>query len=80
MAGPSQSSLSVQLEASLRQTSKEITEMSDQALLDQTSQESPLRNAWKSLKKGETATSNHPWTEYWFNGEVYFGRPNVPTL
>ena len=64
MAGPSQSSSSAQLKMGLHQMSKVIMGMSEMALLDQGSQEGPVRNAWKALKKGETATSNHPWTEY----------------
>ena len=79
-AGPLQLSLSARLEMGLHQMSKVVTAMSDQALSDQGSQESPVKNAWKTLKKGETTTSNYPWTEYWFNGEVCFGHPDVPTL
>ena len=67
------SSLSVRLEEGMRQ-------MSEKALSVQESQEGPVRNAWKDLKRGWTATTNHPWTEYWFNGEVCFGHPDVPTL
>ena len=44
------------------------------------SQEGPVKNTWKDLKWGGTATTNYPWTEYWFNGEVCFGHPDVPTL
>ena len=43
-------------------------------------EEGSVKNMWKSLKKGETATTNAPWTEYWFNGKVHFGHPDVPTL
>ena len=77
MAGPSSST---QLETGLCQMSKVITVMSEMALLDQGSQEEVVKNTWKGLKRGETATSNSPWTEYWFNGEVYFGHPDVPTF
>ena len=80
MAGPSQSSSSARLEMGLRQMSEVVMVMLETVLLDQGSQESPVKNAWKTLKKGETATSNYPWTEYWFNGEVCFGHPDVPTL
>ena len=69
-AGPSQSSLSVWLEEGLHQMSEVITAMSESVLSDQGSQERPVKNAWKNLKEGETATSSYPWTEYWFNGEV----------
>ena len=78
-AGPLMNS-SVWLEEGMRQMSKVITGMLETALSDQGSQEDPVRNAWKSLREGGTATSNHPWTEYWFDGEVHFGHPNVPTL
>ena len=44
--------------------------MSETVLSDQEPQEEVVKNAWKGLKRGETATSNFPWTEYWFNGEV----------
>ena len=60
--------------------SEVVTAMLEMALQDQGSQESLVKNSWKVLKKGETATSNFPWTEYWFNGEVCFGHPDVPTL
>ena len=74
------SSSSVHLEEGMRQMSEVVTAMSETALLDQGPQESPVRNTWRGLKQGETATTNHPWTEYWFNGEVCFGHPDVPTL
>ena len=74
------SSSSIRLEEGMHQMSEVISEMSETALSVQGSQENPVRNTWKGLKKGETATSNHPWTEYWFNGEVYFGHPDIPTL
>ena len=79
-AGPSQSSSSIQLEMGLHQMSEVITAMSEMALSDQGHQEGPVRNTWKGLKKGKTATSNYPWTEYWFNSEVCFGHPDIPTL
>ena len=79
-AGPSQSSSSTQLEEGMCQMSGVITAMSETALSDQGSQEGPVKNAWKTLKKGGTTTSNYPWTEYWFNGEVCFGHPDIPTL
>ena len=60
--------------------SEVITGMSETVLLDQGSQEGPVRNMWKDLKRGGTTTTNYPWTEYWFNGEVCFGHPDVPTL
>ena len=60
MAGPSQLNLSAQLEEGMCQMSDVIAGMSDQALSDQGSQESPAKNAWKSLKKGETATLSGP--------------------
>ena len=69
------SSSSVRLEEGMRQMSEMVVGMSDQG-----SQEEVVKNTWRGLKKGETATSNFPWTEYWFNGEVYFGHPDVPTL
>ena len=78
-AGPSSSS-SVRLEEGMHQMSKVITGMSEMALSDQGSQEGPQRSAWRTLKEDGTATSNHPWSEYWFNGEVRFGHPNVPTF
>ena len=72
--------LSIRLEEGMHQMSEVILGMPEMVLLDQGSQEGPVKNTWKGLKKGETATSNHPWTEYWFNGEVFFGHPDVPTL
>ena len=54
--------------------------MSEMSFADQGSQEGPVRNTWKGLKQGKTATTNFPWTEYWFNGEVCFGHPDIPTL
>ena len=57
-------SLSVRLEEGMRQMSEVVTGMSETALSDQGSQENPVRNTWKGLKRGETATSNYPWTEY----------------
>ena len=74
------SSLSVCLEEGMCQMSEVITGMLETALSDQGSQEGQARSAWRTLKEGRTATSNHPWSEYWFNGEVCFGHPNVPTL
>ena len=74
------SSSSVHLEEGMRQMSEVVTGMSEMALSDQGSQGSLVKNTWKGLKKGETTTSNSPWTEYWFNGEVFFGHPDVPTL
>ena len=74
------SSSSVRLEEGMRQMSEVITRMSETGLSDQGSQEGPVKNTWKGLKRGETATTNHPWTEYWFNGEVCFGHPDVSTL
>ena len=79
-AGPSQPSSSVQLQEGMHQMSEVITGMSETALLDQGSQGSVVRNTWRGLKQGETTTTNYPWTEYWFNGEVCFGHPDVPTL
>ena len=70
------SSSSVHLEEGMRQMSEVISGMSEMALSDQGSHENPVKNTWKGLKKGEIATSNYPW----FNGEVYFGHPDVPTL
>ena len=80
MAGPSQSSSFTRLEEGMHQMSEVITGMSEAVLSDQGSQEGPVRNAWKDLKQGGTATTNQPWTEYWLNGEVCFGHPDVPTL
>ena len=60
--------------------SEVVSAVSETALSDQGSQEEVVKNTWKGLKQGETATSNYPWTEYWFNGEVRFGHPDVPTL
>ena len=79
-AGPSTSSLFVRLEEGMCQMSKVVMAMSETSFKDQGSQEGPVRNAWKDLKRGRTATTNHPWTEYWFNGKVCFGHPDVPTL
>ena len=79
-AGPSQSSLSIRLEEGMHQMSEVITGMSEAVLSDQRSQEGPTRSVWRTLKEGGIVTSNHPWTEYWFNGKVRFGHPNVPTL
>ena len=73
-------SSSVHLEEGMRQMSEVVTGMLEAGLLDQGSQEGVARNTWKGLKKGKTATSNFPWTEYWFNGEVRFGHPDIPTL
>ena len=74
------SSSSVRLEEGMRQMSEVVAVMSETSFVDQGSQEEVVRNTWEGLKRGETATSNHPWTEYWFNGEVCFGHPDVPTL
>ena len=74
------SSLSICLEEGMRQMLEVVMGMSETALSDQGSQENPVKNTWKDLKKGEIATSNFPWTEYWFNDEVCFGHPDVPTL
>ena len=74
------SSSSVRLEEGMRQMSEVVAKMSETGLLDQGSQEGVVRNTWKGLKVGEIATTNFPWTEYWFNGEVRFGHPDVPTL
>ena len=74
------SSSSVRLEEGMHQMSEVVMVMSATALSDKGSQEGLVRNTWKGLKWGETATTNYPWTEYWFNGEVRFGHPDVPTL
>ena len=74
------SSSSIRLEEGIRQMSEVVAKMSETGLSDQGSQEGVVRNTWRGLKSGETATTNSPWTEYWFNGEVRFGHPNVPTL
>ena len=79
-AGPSQLSLSTHFEMGLHQMSEVVMVMSEMALSVQGSRESPVKNMWKDLKKGGTTTTNYPWTGYWFNSEVYFGHPNVPTL
>ena len=79
MAGPSSSS-SVRLEEGMRQMSEVVTAMSEMSFMDQGSQRNPVRNAWKDLKQGGTTTTNYPWTEYWFNGKVCFGHPDIPTL
>ena len=73
-------SSSVHLEEGMRQMLEVVVEMSEKALSVQESQEGPVRNTWKDLKRGGTATTNHPWTEYWFDGEVCFGHPDVPNL
>ena len=78
-AGPSSSS-STRLEEGMRQMSQVVMAMSETSFVDQGSQGNPVKNTWKGLKRGETATTNYPWTEYWFNGEVRFGHPDVPTL
>ena len=74
------SSSSVHLEEGMRQMSEVVAAMSETGLSDQGSQVEVVRNTWRGLKQGETATTNHPWTEYWFNGEVRFGHPDVSTL
>ena len=74
------SSSSVRLEEGMRQMSEVVAKMSETGLSDQEPQGGVVRNTWEGLKRGETATTNYPWTEYWFNGEVYFGHPDVPTL
>ena len=74
------SSSSVRLEEGMRQMSEVVMAMLETALSDQGSQEGPVKNTWKGLKRGETATTNSPWTEYWFDGEVRFGHPDIPTL
>ena len=71
---------SVCLEEGMRQMSEVVAKLSETGLLDQGSQEGVVRNTWKGLKAGETATTDYPWTEYWFNGKVCFGHPDVPTL
>ena len=73
-------SLCVCLEEGMCQMLEVVTRMSETALSDQGSQEGPVRNTWRGLKQGEITTTNYPWTEYWFNGEVCFGHPDVPTL
>ena len=77
-AGLSMLSSSTQLEEGMHQMSEVIMGMSEMALSDQGSQEGPVRNAWKDLKRGGTTTTNHPWTEYWFNGEVCFVSGPLP--
>ena len=72
-------SLSARLEEGLHQMSEVVTAMSEMVLSDQGSQGEVVRNTWRELRAG-TGTSNAPWTEYWFNGEVRFGHPDVPTL
>ena len=74
------SSSSVRLEEGMHQMSEVVTAMLETALSDQGSQEGVVRNTWRGLKQGETATTNYPWTEYWFNGKVRFGYPDVSTL
>ena len=74
------SSSSVHLEEGMHQMSEVVTAMSETSFADQGSQEGVVRNTWKGLKQGKTTTTNYPWTEYWFNGEVCFGHPDVPTL
>ena len=74
------SSSSVCLEEGMRQMLEVVMAMSETSFADQGSQEDLVRNKWKDLKRGRTATTNYPWTEYWFNGEVCFGHPDVPTL
>ena len=74
------SSSSVHLEEGMCQMSEVVMVMLETSFMDQESQEGPVKNTWKGLRRGETATTNHPWTEYWFNGEVCFGHPDVPTL
>ena len=74
------SSSSVRLEEGMRQMSEVVAKMSETGLSDQGSQEVVVRNTWRGLKAGETATTNFPWTEYWINGEVFFGHPDVSTL
>ena len=74
------SSSSVRLEEGMCQMSEVVTVMSETSFVDQGSQETVVWNTWKDLKAGETATTNYPWTEYWFNGEVRFGQPDAPNL
>ena len=74
------SSLFIHLEEGMRQMLEVVTAMSETGLSDQGSQGVAVKNTWKGLKAGETATSNYPWTEYWINGEVFFGHPDVPTF
>ena len=74
------SSSSIRLEEGMRQMLEVVTAMSEMSFVDQGSQGDPVRNTWRDLQRGGTATTNHPWTEYWFNGEVCFGHPDVPTL
>ena len=74
------SSSSVCLEEGMHQMSEVVMAMSEMSFADQGSQEGPVKNTWKGLKQGEIATTNYPWTEYWFNGEVCFGHPDIPTL
>ena len=73
-------SSSVRLEEGMRQMLEVVMRMLETALSDQGPQEDVVRNTWKDLKWGGTATTNSPWTEYWFNGEVCFGHPDIPTL
>ena len=70
-------SSSVQLEEGMCQMLGVIVGMSDQALLDQGSQESK-KNAWRSLKPGGTATPK--WREYMFNSETRFSYVEEPWL
>ena len=74
------SSSTIHLEEGMHQMSEVVVGMSETVLSDQGSQEGSVRNTWKDLKRDRIATTNHPWTEYWFNGEVCFGHPDVPTL
>ena len=74
------SSSSVRLEEGMCQMSEVVMAMLETSFADQGSQETVVRNTWEGLKQGETATTNFPWTEYWFNGEVCFGHPDVLTL
>ena len=68
------SSLSVHLEEGMHQMLEVVTEMLNQALSDQGSQDSK-KNAWKSLKLGGTVTSRQWDREEDKNGNVLFYYP-----
>ena len=54
------SSSSVHLEEGMHQMLEVITAMLETSFADQGSQENPVKNTWRGLKQGETATTNYP--------------------
>ena len=79
MAGPSTLNSSVQLEEGLCQMLDVVIGMSDQALLDQGSQGSKKssQTVWKIADQEEITTTSR-WTEYKFNGKIFYSWPANP--